>query len=203
MHRSLFVLSSGDLFVITNGIREFNAQHYGENFQQTTYWNIFSYFFPGNRFWHFMQIVSNCLRVHMSFCKFCHAVAKITYEHDTNEHRHIQQIQQFDWCAQRRLRSVWTSSRRSAWKYLEISAIQKAYSKDWSHWADALADLSFSWTYRSNCHAQAQLEQNTTEHAQSMAYNRKSQRSLLIALLSDGRIDRRSHFAKKSCSKFD
>ena len=33
---------------------------------------------------------------HRSFCKFCHAVAKVTYEHETNEHRHLQQIQEFD-----------------------------------------------------------------------------------------------------------
>ena len=40
-----------------------------------------------------MHIVSNCLRVHGSFCKFGQAVAKITYEHGTNEHRKLQQIQ--------------------------------------------------------------------------------------------------------------
>ena len=129
-----------------NTFRNLMPSTIGENIQQTTYWNIIFLFFKGNRFWHFKQIVSNCLRVHRSFRKSSHAVA-ITYKHDTNPDN-SKQIQQLDKCAQQRLRSAWASSRRSAWKYLELSATQM--SENWSHWADALADLSLSWTYRSN-----------------------------------------------------
>ena len=73
----------------------------------------------------------------------------------TLHHYHLSRdmIKPTKWlCAQRRLRSAWSSSKSdqssmSAWRTLGFLATHWAHMKDWSDWADALAGLSLRWAH--------------------------------------------------------